>query len=753
MTPMTMERRAFLQTVAGGSLVIAIGANGCSRVGGGKSKTPELTITPLAHVKLDDTGGVTVVVHRSEMGQGIRTSMAMIIADEMDADWKRVTVEQAVGDEKTYGDQNTDGSTSIRNFLPKYQEIGATVRTLLEAAAAKHWNVPQGEVTVQLHEAVHKPSGKRVGYGDLVAIAKDLPLPKPETLTYKDKSAYRYVGKEIPIVDLWDMTTGKAIYGQDVRKEGMRYAVVLRPPVYGATLATVDSSEAEQVKGVEKVFTLDFAAPPSGFNAKGGIAIVATNTWAALEARKKLKVTWTNGANESLDSPAYRAELEKATKRKGQVARSQGNAAAAIAKAPKKVTADYYLPYLAHAQMEPPAATAVWKDDTLEIWACTQHPQGARDQVAQALKMPVEKVTVHVTLLGGAFGRKSFPDFVCEAALIAREIKGTVKVVWSREDDIQHGFYHAAAAEHLEAGLDSQGKVTGWLHRSALPPINGQFAPQQQYQAAFETGMGMSDLPFDLANYQAESGPAEVKTRIGWFRSVININHSFAINSFVDELAHAAGKDPKAFRLELLGADRLIDLRQVGINGDPWNYGATPDKHQIDTARYRKVVEALASSSGWGSPLPTGEGRGMAVHRSFLSYVGAVAHVKVSPEGEVQIPRMDLVIDAGFVAHPERVRAQMEGATIMAMSSTLFSELSFAKGVPVQSNYVDYRVVRFNEAPRQINVTIIPSDAPPGGVGEPGIPPIGPAITNAIFAATGKRIRSLPVADQLKTTT
>ncbi|HWA14801.1 MAG TPA: molybdopterin cofactor-binding domain-containing protein, partial [Gemmatimonadales bacterium] len=642
----------------------------------------------------------------------------------------------------------------IRNFLPKYREIGASVRALLEAAAAKHWNVPQSEVTVQLHEVLHKPSGRRVGFGELVAIAKDLPLPAAESLTYKETSAYRYVGKEIPIVDLWDMTTGKAIYGQDVRRDGMKFAVVLRPPVYGATLKTLDSSEAEKVTGVEKVFAIPYTAPPSGFNALGGIAIVATNTWAALEARKKLQVTWTNGANESLDSQAYRADLEKAAGRKGQVARSQGNAAAAIARSVKKVRADYYLPYLAHAQMEPPAATAAWgSDDSLEIWACTQHPQGARDQVAQALKMPVEKVTVHVTLLGGAFGRKSFPDFVCEAALIAREIQGTVKVVWSREDDIQHGFYHAAAAEHLEAGLDSEGKVTGWLHRSALPPINGQFAPHQQYQAAFETGMGMSDLPFDLTNYQAESGPADVKTRIGWFRSVININHSFAINSFVDELAHAAGKDPKAFRLELLGPDRLIDLRQVGINGDPWNYGATPDQHQIDTARYRKVVEALASSSGWGTSLPTGEGRGMAVHRSFLSYVGAVAHVKVGADGEVQVPRMDVVIDAGFVAHPERVRAQMEGATIMAMSSTLFSELTFARGTPVQSNYTDYRVARFNEAPRQINVTIIPSDAPPGGVGEPGIPPIGPAITNAIFAATGKRIRSLPVGDQLKTTT
>jgi isoquinoline 1-oxidoreductase beta subunit len=522
--------------------------------------------------------------------------------------------------------------------------------------------------------------------------------------------------------------------------------------VYGATIASVDSSEAEKVPGVDRILRLPESAPPSGFNPEGGVAIIARNTWAALQARSKLRISWTDGANQAHDTAQYRADLEKATKVKGQVARSQGNAAAAIARAPKKVTADYFLPYLSHAQMEPPAAVATWANDAVEVWACTQHPQGARDQIASYLKMPADKVTVHVTLLGGAFGRKSFPDFVVEAAWLARELKGSVKLVWSREDDIQHDFFHATAAEHLEAGLDNEGKVLGWLHRSALPPINGQFAPQQQYQAAFETGMGMSDLPFDIEHYQAESGRAQGMTRIGWYRSVINIPHAFAISSFVDELAHAAGKDPREFLLSLLGPDRTIDLRQVGINGDPWNYGATPDKHQIDIARYRGVIEAVTSRSGWGTALPQGEGRGLAVHRSFLSYVAAVAHVKVGADGVVQVPQMDLAIDAGFVAHPERVRAQMEGATIMAMSNTLYSEVTFAKGRPVQSNYVDYRVARFNEAPRVINVTIIPSDAPSGGVGEPGIPPIGPAITNAIFAATGKRIRALPVGDQLKAT-
>lgn len=751
MTPSTLERRDFLKVVGGGSLVLAIGAQGC-RLGEPKEKVAGMSFEPVAYVRLDDAGGVTIVVHRSEMGQGIRTTMAMIIADEMEADWKRVKVEQAVGDEKKYGDQNTDGSTSIRNHLPRYREAGASVRALLEAAAAQQWNVPVTEVKAQLHEVVHKTNGKRLAYGDLAATAKTLTLPAPDTLTYKQPAEFRYVGKEIPIVDLHDMTVGTAIYGQDVRREGMKYAVVARPPVYGATIKSVDSSEAEKVAGVEKIIRIPENAPPSGFNPEGGVAVIASNTWAALQARSKLKIEWTEGVNHGHDTATYRAELEKATKSKGEVARSQGNAAAAIAKAAKKVSADYYLPHLSHAQMEPPSATATFANDALEIWACTQHPQGARDQIAATLKMPVEKITVNVTLLGGGFGRKSFPDFIVEAAWLARELKGTVKVVWTREDDIQHDFFHATAAEHLEAGLDASGKVVGWLHRSALPAINGQFAPKVQYQAAFETGMGMTDLPFDLDNYQAESGPATAMTRIGWYRSVINIPHAFAISSFADELAHAAGKDPKEFLMQLLGPDRVLDIKQLGIAGDPWNYGAAPDKHQIDIARYRGVIEAVTQKAGWGTALPSGEGRGLAVHRSFLSYVAAVAHVKVGPDGVVHVIRMDLAIDAGFVAHPERVRAQMEGATIMAMSNTLYSEVNFAKGRPVQSNYSDYRVTRFDEAPQEIVVTIIPSQAPPGGVGEPGIPPIGPALTNAIFAATGKRIRALPVGDQLKST-
>ncbi len=747
-----LDRREFLVAAGAGSLVLAVGASGCSRVDDelrGAAAKPTLTITPVAHVRLDDTGTVTVVCHRSEMGQGIRTTMAMVIADELEADWERVVVEQAPGDEKTYGSQNTDGSTSIRDFLPQYRETGATVRLLLEAAAAQQWNVPIDEVEARLHEVVHRSSGRKVGYGKLVAIAKDLPLPPKDQLTLKEPSRFRYVGKAIPIVDMFDMTTGRAVYGQDLRRDGMKIAVIARPPVWGAKIASLDTTAAEKVPGVERIVRLPEATPPSGFQPLGGVAVVAKNTWAAIQGRQQLKIEWNAGANGSYESVAYRAELERTARKPGKVVRAKGNARAALNGSAKRVEADYYMAHLSHAQMEPPAALAVFENGRLEAWACTQHPQATRDTIAEVLKIPVEQVAVHVTLLGGGFGRKSKPDFIVEAALLAREVGAPVKVVWTREDDIQHGYYHTVAAEHMQAGLDARGKVTGWLHRSVLPSIGATFAPDVLAQGDFEAGMGLTDFPYATPAYRAEVGPAPAHTRIGWYRSVINIPHGFAIGSFIDELAHAAGRDPKEFLLELLGPDRMVDPAAEGIAGKPWNYGRTFEEHPIDIARYRRVVELAAEKAGWGQPLPSGHGRGISVHRSFLSYVAAVVRVDVKPDGALAIPQVDVAVDAGFVAHPERARAQMEGATIMGLGNALYGEISFKDGRVVQSNYSDYRVMRLDAAPRVIRVHLVPSDKAPGGIGEPGVPPIAPALANAIFAATGRRIRSLPVGGQL----
>lgn len=750
--PTGMERREFVQLLGTGGLVLVVSISGCRRLSDalrGAPKTATTSVTPAAYLRLDDTGTVTVICHRSEMGQGIRTSVAMIVADELDADWSRVKVEQALGDEKTYGSQNTDGSRSIRDFYTALRQAGATGRALLEAAAAKEWNVPVSEVEARGHVVVHGPSGRKLDYGALVATARNLPMPGESAIRLKRPEQFRYIGKDVPIVDMADMITGAAQYGMDLRREGMLVAVIARPPVYGGTVKSVDSAAAEKVPGVERVVRLESTPPPSGFMPLGGVAVLARNTWAAIQGRKQLKVEWEDGPNATYDSTVFRGELERSVRRPGKVVRNQGDAARALGSASKRVQADYYIPHLGHAQMEPVAALATFENGKCDIWAPTQHPQAARDTVALALKIPVEDVRVSVTLLGGGFGRKSKPDFIVEAALLARDTGQPVKVVWTREDDIQHDYFHTVAAQHLEGGLNADGRVTAWLHRTALPSIGATFVPGTVYAGEGEVGQGVTDLPFAVPNLRCENGPAAALTRIGWYRSVINIPHAFAIWSFADELAHAAGKDPKEFFLQLIGPDRIIDMNKAGLAVKPWNYDRSFDDYPIDTARYRRVLELVAEKSGWGKPLANGRARGIAVHRSFLSYVATVIQVEVRPDGTVGIPRADVAIDAGTVVNPDRVRAQMEGATIMGIGNTLYGEISFKEGRPVQSNYTDYQVARIDAAPREFGVYIVPSKELPGGVGEPGVPPVAPALCNAIFAATGRRIRSLPVAKQL----
>lgn len=744
-----LDRRDFLRSAAAGSLVLAVGASGCRRADPAAA-VPTDEMAPHAYIRVDDTGTVTIVVHRSEMGQGVRTGMAMAIADELEADWARVKVEQADSDEAKYGSQNTDGSTSIRNFLPKYREAGATVRTLLERAAAAEWQVPPTEVEARLHTVVHVKSGRALPYGKLVTKAKALPLPAAGELVLKPKEKFRYIGKVMPSVDLVAMTTGRGIYGQDVRRPGMKYAVIARPPVYGGRVATLDAAAAERVAGVEKVLQLPAPELPAGFSPLGGVAVVAANTWAAMQGRQALAITWNDGPNADYDSTAYRALLAASVAKPGTVSRTQGDVAQALRGAARTIEAEYYLPHLAHAQMEPPAAVADVREGAVEIWACTQDPQAARATVAKTLGIPVEQVTLHITLLGGAFGRKSKPDFIVEAAWLSRELKAPVKVVWTREDDIRHDYHHTVTAARVAGGLDASGRIVAWHHRSALPSIGALFAPNVDRAGPFEDGMGLTDFPYDVPAYRAESGRAPAHARVGWFRSVINIPHAFVIGSFLDELAHAAGQDPRAFLLNALGGDRTLDPKALGLTGDPWNYGESFEKHPIDTARIRGVVERVTQEAGWGTPLPPGEGRGLAVHRSFLTYVACVVHAKVGPDGTLTLPRVDIAMDAGLVVHPERAHSQMEGAVIMGLSNALYGEVTFAKGRVVQGNYNDYRIMRLDASPRTLRTHLVGGDHLPGGVGEPGLPPVAPALANAIFAATGKRLRTLPLESALK---
>jgi len=750
--PHDLQRRTFLQLLGMGGLVIAFGPGGARRLEAAEPVPGNTTgpWSPHVYVRIADDGIVTIVCHRSEMGQGIRTTMPMIIADEMEADWAKCRVEQAVGDPK-YGSQNTDGSTSIRDFLPKYREAGATTRALLEAAAAREWKVDVSDVFARQHEVVHRPTGRTKSFGALVATARAIAMPAPASVRVKRPDERRWQGKRMPSIDLVPMTTGTAVYGADVTLPGMKFAAIARPPVWGGKALAVDDSEALKVPGVERVVRIPETPVPGAFLPLGGVAVIAKNTWAAFRGRDALRISWDAGPNGSHDSKTYKAVLEASVRAPGTPGRTSGDAAATLATAKRKVSAEYYIPYLSHAQMEPMAAAARVQGGKVEAWAPTQSPNDARNTIAEYLKVDAANVTVNVTLLGGGFGRKSKPDFICEAAFLARETGAPVRVQWSREDDIRHSYYHSVAAHRFEAALDDAGKVTAWLHRSAYPSISATFAANVAGPTPDELTNGASDVPWDVPNMSVEVCPAVAHARIGWYRSVNAIHHGFAIGSFVDELARAAGKDPAAFLLELIGPDRKVDLSKAGLvhAGDTY-YGAPWADQPLDTARARRVVESVKQRSGWGTPLPRGRGRGIAVHRSFLSYVAMVVEVEVTPDGTVLVPRATVAVDAGFVANPDRARSQMEGALIMAMSNTLYSGITFAAGRVQQSNYSDYGVTRMRASPHVVDVHVVETEGMPGGIGEPGVPPAGAAIANAIFAATGVRVRELPVGRQLE---
>ena len=765
-----VSRRGLLKGLAGASaLVLAARWDlaeasekdrfGASAMPGGWVDNPNVFI----HIAPDGT--VTIVNNRSEMGQGIRTSLIMVGADELGADWDRVKVEQADANQEKYGNQNTDGSRSMRHWYDPMRRAGAAARMMLEQAAANQWGVPVHEVETRVHKVVHEASGRELGFGELAKAARELDVPGRNDLVLKADSELRFIGKESGLIngelksaypkaiDGEDIVTGKAIYGADVDFEDTLYAVIARPPVYGAKVKSVDDSAALKVIGVQKVMQIEGASQPAGFSPLGGVAVVASNTWAAMEGRKALKIEWDNGPagdNAGYTTEAYRQSLEKAAQSPGKVIRENGgDVEAALQAAAKRVSATYYMPHMAQAPMEPPVATVRVKDGKAEVWAPVQNPRATREGVAGRLGLDKEKVTVHVTLLGGGFGRKSKPDFVTEAAIIADSVKGRpVRLQWSREDDIHHAYFHAVSVDHLDAGLDADGKATSWRHRTLSPSIASLFAPDPKHIQEFEQGMGFNTMPFDIPAIRLENPPAPAYVRIGWFRSVYNLPHAWAIQSFAHEMAEAAGKDHRDYVLDLLGPGRQIQNLSVG---DGWNYGENPDLYPIDVARMRRVIERATEEAGWGQKPGKGRGLGLAFHHSFVSYTAIVFDVEVDDKGELTIHRADIAFDCGPQANPERIRSQLEGACVMGIGIALKSEVTFKDGVAQQDNFNNYLIPRMPDAPGVVRVHLIdnPTDAM-GGVGEPGLPPVAPALCNAIYAATGKRIRRLPVGDQLK---
>ncbi len=752
MTIANPNRRGFLQGVfSAGAFVLCVsefpllakaGRSGVSHVTAMPPTAQSVDTTafhPGVYLGIEPDGTVLIVAHRTEMGNGVRTSLPRIVADELDADWGRVKVIQGDGDEK-YGSQDTDGSHSVREFFDTLREAGATARLMLVRAAAQKWGVPESQcVADPVHVVSDKSTNRKMGYGELAPLAAKLPVPKREELKLKSPSEWRYIGKPAPGYDVADVCAGKATFGQDVRVEGMLYAAIAHPPVLGGKVKSVDDSATLKVMGVKKTVAIDPFKPPHAFQPLGGVAVIADNTFAAFKGRRQLKIEWENGEHASYTSSEYKKKLQTTARQPGKVVHTVGDPDAEFAKGGKIVEAEYYAPHLAHAAMEPPAALADVQGDKVRVWSPTQNPVGVREEVAKALGLKKEDVTCHVTFLGGGFGRKSKPDYAVEAAVLSKKTGKPVKVVWSREDDIKFDYFHAVAAMYLKAAVDDKGMPKAWLQRSVFPPISSTFDKDAVYGSAGEMSLGWDVTPFEVPNYRSENGAAKNHVRIGWLRSVANIYHAFAVQSFANELAVAANRDPYDYLMALIGSNRTV----APANAGPPEMAA---KYPFDTARLRRVTEIAAEKAGWGKKkFGKGGGMGIAAHRSFLTYVATVVEVEVDDQGTVSIPRVTTALDAGIVANPEMVRSQFEGAAVFGTSLARTGEITATNGVIDQSNFHDYPLARMNDAPRHVDVHIVESTAAPAGVGEPGVPPFAPALCNAIYAATGKRVRELPL--------
>ncbi|HYS54686.1 MAG TPA: xanthine dehydrogenase family protein molybdopterin-binding subunit [Thermoanaerobaculia bacterium] len=672
-------------------------------------------------VHVGTNGIVTIYVAKSEMGQGVRTALPMIVADEMDADWKKVRIRQADLDKK-YGRQGTGGSGSVRTMWSPMRQAGATARTMLVSAAATKWGVDAKECAVAKGVVTH--GSKKATFGELATAASKLEVPKDIAL--KDPSKFTIIGKKTERLDNRDLMHGKSGYGIDVRVPGMLYGAVLRSPVFGGKVASFDDSKAKAVPGVKAIVKID----PHGAEAPwAGVGVVADSTWAALKARDALVVKWDEGEAKSETTASLMDQMRDLVTKEGKRVRNEGDADAALASAAKKIDATYELPYLAHATMEPMNATASVTADGIEIWGPTQFPDwwGGAAGGAVGFTKP-EQAKVHVTLLGGGFGRRAFPDVAVEAALLSKAVGKPVKVQWTREDDMQHDFYRPATVQRVAAALDNDGKITAWHHRVASAAINSYMGRGEPHDSEM---FNDEQLPLAVPNIRTEYASAKSFVPRGWWRSVENSSNAFVVQSFIDELAHAAGKDPIEFQLSLLPPGKKIERKG----------GSAPYPYESD--RLRRVIELVREKSNWGKPLPGLGARGFAAWHSFLTYVAEVAEVSVAEDRTLKVHRVIAAIDCGTPVNPDGIAQQVEGAVVYGLSAALAGAITIKNGAVEQSNFHDYPLLTIGQMP-VVEVHIVPSTALPTGTGEPGLPPTAPAVANAIFALTGKRLRKLP---------
>jgi isoquinoline 1-oxidoreductase beta subunit len=738
------SRREFLKSGAAGSagLLLAFYAPALAAA----PNAPEPDFKPNAYIRIDPRGDVHLVVTRSEMGQGVRTALAMILAEELDADWSRVKIEQGDCDPQ-YGDMTTGGSMSIRSTWDPLRKAGACARDMLLTAAADSWGVAKDECSAAGGSVIeHKKTGQKITYGQLAIKAASVPLPKDVPL--KDPKDYRIVGSKRARVDGQHIVIGEAHYGIDTKVPGMLYAVVARPPVFGGKVKKFDATRALAVPGVRKVFEVPAVEMPPLFGEErkpdsghqhylwGGVAVVADSTWQAIAGRRALTVDWDNGPGAEESTEKQRATLTELLKTPGKELKKIGDPDAAVASAAKTVEADYETPFLAHMTMEPVNCTASVRADKCEVWAPTQNPNGMATALASVLDLPQSALTIHITLIGGGFGRRLCIDYGVEAALVSRSAGAPVKVMWTRDDDIRHDYYRPISHHRLRAALDAQGQVTSWLHHIAAPSTDSTFLGGELPDTG-GTEIAGTGLPNGtVANYLLQQSFLHTAVPRGYWRAVdTNWNH-FAVQCFMDEIAAATGKDPLALRRQLIATK---DKPAGGGN----NEGETP----VNVDRLLGVLNLVAEKSDWGKPLPAGRGRGIAGLYGFGSYVAHVAEVTVAKDGTLRVDRVVVAVDCGQIINPDLVAAQIEGGVVFGLTSALYDEITIENGQVQQSNFDNYPMLRIADMPK-VEVHLVPSHEPPGGIGEPGVPSTAPAVANAIYAATGKRLRRLPFQTQ-----
>jgi isoquinoline 1-oxidoreductase subunit beta len=723
-----LTRRAFLETTAAGAaFVLSFRLDGTAE-GQESPKEEKKPPNPFdAWVKIAADGGVTLILAKTEMGQGAMTALPMILAEELDVDWSKVKVEQALSNPGIYN-HGTGGSGSVKDSYTPLRQAGAAARAMLVGAAADRLKVDASALKTD-KGVVLGPAGQKIPYAELVAEAAKRPIPDFKTLALKDEKTFRIVGTNVARVDMPAKVDGSARYGIDVRVPGMLYAMIARCPTYGGKAVGFDAAKAKAVPGVKHVVQIEPTGAAGAF-APGGVAVVAESTWAAFEGRKALVVEWDHGPNKGESSATLRAQMEKAVSGSGTVCRNDGDCDKALAGAAKKVEAVYELPFVAHACMEPMNATVHVKPDGVEAWLACQDSGWPLGVMAEIAGVKPEQVKVHTTLLGGGFGRKFHADYAAEAAQVSKAVKAPVQVVWAREDDIQHDFFRPMSLHRLVGGVDASGKPVAWHHRMSSTSIAAFWEPPDKAKPESSEVGGAVNLGYAIPNIRMEYAVAKTAVPVMWWRSVEHSMTAFANECFLDELAHLAGQDPLKFRLALLAEPRKVKF---------------PEDSQsvLETPRLKAVLELAGAKSGWGSALPPGRARGIACHFSFDSYAAEVAEVSVE-KGKVKVHRLVMAVDCGRVILPDGVVAQMEGCVAYALSAALKGAITIKDGRCEQSNFHDFEVMRMPEMP-QVEVHFVKSDAPPTGVGEPGLPPVAPAVMNAVFAATGKRLRRLPV--------